>query len=65
MAELTVLHIKEDRPGLGPHIRMCTDCGTRLWLVGDGVWTEERSVFNAPPEGYINCREAAKQRSQA
>jgi hypothetical protein len=51
-----VLHIKEYSPwNSGPDIRKCTDCGVRLWLATDGVWTNDRKIFEAPPDGYVSC----------
>lgn len=58
MNEIT-LHIKEDGPGLGPDIRKCTRCGTRLWLPGDGEYTTDRATFENPPPGYVNCERRA------
>lgn len=52
----TVLHLKEySEWNSGPHIRKCTECGVRLWIVSDGVWTENRVEWQMPPSGYINC----------
>ena len=51
-----VLHIKEfSEWNSGPDIRKCTHCGVRLWIASDGVWTDEKSIWKSPPEGYINC----------
>ena len=53
-----VLHIKESGGwNIGPDIRKCTECGTRLWIPSDGIWTDERKTWETPPDGYINCRE--------
>lgn len=54
-----VLHLKEFSAfNSGPHIRKCTECGVRLWIERDGVWTDNRSQWQKPPSGYINCRDA-------
>ncbi len=53
---MTLLHIKENRGwNIGPDIRKCTECGTRLWLPSDGIWTDDKKVWEKPPEGYVNC----------
>jgi hypothetical protein len=61
-----VLHLKEySEFNSGPHIRKCTECGTRLWIERDGVWTDNRADWQKPPPGYINCRDAReKERKQ-
>jgi hypothetical protein len=56
-----VLHIKESGGwNIGPEIRKCTNCGTRLWLASDGIWTDDRKTWVNPPEGYISCGEEAE-----
>jgi len=54
---VVVLHVKEpSERNSGPHIRKCTECGVRLWLATDGIWTEDKKRWESPPEGYVNCR---------
>jgi hypothetical protein len=59
---VTTLHLKETSSwNIGPDIRKCTECGTRLWLSSDGVWTDDRRVWLAPPIGYVGCAKKGEQ----
>lgn len=58
---MITLHIKQDLPGLGPDIKKCTNCGTRLWLASDGIWTDSVEIYDNPPEDYINCNKKVKE----
>jgi hypothetical protein len=61
MTELTVLHYKNYAlPDHGPHIRKCTECGVRLWIASDGIWTEDSETWHTPPEGYVRCIDQGK-----
>ena len=60
-----VVHLKEySEFNSGPHIRKCTECGVRLWIPADGVWTDNRSTWLAPPAGYVSCATWAKERRE-
>lgn len=52
-----ILHIKENLPGLGPDIRKCTRCGTRLWLPSDGTYTTSLAEYLDPPAPFVNCED--------
>ena len=63
---MTVLHIKEYGGwNIGPDIRKCTECGTRLWIAADGTWTDSRKVWESPPAGFVNCKSPEAERQKA
>ncbi len=39
----------------GSESRMCSKCGIRLWIASDGTWTASLSIWEAPPDGWVNC----------
>lgn len=52
------LHYKtqNDQP-YGSESRKCSECGCRLWIPGDGAWTDSHTVWKDPPKGFVNCRQ--------
>lgn len=54
----TVLHYRTDAEACGGVSRMCSECGVRLWIPKDGIYTEDHGVWEKPPLGYMNCRRA-------
>lgn len=63
--DVLALHLKElSFQNSGPDLRKCTECGTRLWLPTDGIWTENRAEWETPASGALNCREFNRRRKE-
>ncbi len=52
------LHLKTQRnQPYGSERRCCEECGAMLiGQHGEPEWTDEPSVYSAPPVGYVACR---------
>lgn len=57
-----VLHYRtQTMQPYGSESRKCSECGVRLWIPSDGVWTDDHSVWQNPPPGYVNCKHTTKE----
>lgn len=56
MAEKLVLHLmtQENQP-YGSSRRCCERCGVMIWPHPQPIWTDNRSTYANPPEGYASC----------
>ncbi len=60
---MTVLHLKTQRnQPYGSERRCCERCGVMIWIPPVPEWTDDEDVYNNPPEGYVRCEDARKER---
>lgn len=54
-----ILHLVTQRNQPYGSVRKCCErCGRAIWLIH---WTDDESLYDEPPDGYVNCREASRQ----